>query len=826
MFFLVTGDRRQALETAGHDDEAWTARLRLCLHARRRVGPDGSRLNTGAWVSNAGPPDAAIDIDWIGQALTEMAAEQRASVVFPALFEDGEDRLAGLFGCSPAQASARRRQAMLRLRATVSEADTDHVDTCAPVLSDTALAVALADVADRGLVNAVERATARRSRAWILRAVMLIIVALVLAPGLSQMAHPPLGVAWQSFGEIEFADGRLRRIGRGNVTEAAWSPDGARIVVAASSGIYALDAATLRPIGYAAARAGTRLIGLSPDGSQIATWLDDALVLRDGVDLRPVFTAASNEWLGVSAVAWDWTSETLALGGTQGVALLKPRETSRSTLFPAAAGAARLRFSPDGAWLAITTATPETLLIRTDGASMFEIGGNSHPAIASDFSGDGRSLIGVFGHGVAVADLEAGSWKTKADRSGLTTFLWVSQDGKRAVVVDGAAIADAADLLTIDLETGQVTRRLRVPRYLHVGAMAVREDGAHALIVNADGLSIWDLNTGALVAASVDFAPPPGVILPTPVRFSDDGRHLVALDAYGGLRVMDATSGRIERALNENTDPFIDAVFSPDGRQLVADNDAGVGLRRLAPGDRSRQTEPALYGFDVASGRVTHVFPGARQPQFIAPSVMAYLPVERNELRSYNFSTATNQAWASVQAARIDAFAASVGPTRVAVLTDRTLELWDPGSGLVWRSPIALSEVDRVLLGRPLAISGDARLIAVAEPSLGIRIYAGDTGALRGVLAKPITVTFEASLENPLKAAISPDGRWIATVDNRPTLANTASSIMTVWRADTLRPSETRADDRERVTGIAFSPDSRRLVTMRSNYVIELIELP
>ena len=95
MFFLVTGDRRQALETAGDDDEAWTARLRLCLHARRRVGPDGSRLNTGAWVSNAGPPDAAIDIDWIGQALTEMAAEQRASVVFPALFEDGEDRLAG-----------------------------------------------------------------------------------------------------------------------------------------------------------------------------------------------------------------------------------------------------------------------------------------------------------------------------------------------------------------------------------------------------------------------------------------------------------------------------------------------------------------------------------------------------------------------------------------------------------------------------------------------------------------------------------------------------------------------------------------------------------
>ena len=132
-------------------------------------------------------------------------------------------------------------------------------------------------------------------------------------------------------------------------------------------------------------------------------------------------------------------------------------------------------------------------------------------------------------------------------------------------------------------------------------------------------------------------------------------------------------------------------------------------------------------------------------------------------------------------------------------MTDRTLELWEPAAGLIWRSPLASTDIDRGLLGHPLAMSGDARIIAVAEPSLGVRVYAGETGVFRGMLARPITVTFDASLENPLKVAASADGRWLATVDNRPTFANAASSILTVWRADTLRAIETRADDGRRL---------------------------
>ena len=87
-------------------------------------------------------------------------------------------------------------------------------------------------------------------------------------------------------------------------------------------------------------------------------------------------------------------------------------------------------------------------------------------------------------------------------------------------------------------------------------------------------------------------------------------------------------------------------------------------------------------------------------------------------------------------------------------------------------------------------------------------------------------MTFDASLENPLKVAVSANGHWIATVDNRPTFANTSSSTLMVWRADTLRAIETRADTHQRVAGIAFSPDNRRLAVLRADFVIELIELP
>ncbi len=823
-FFLVTGDRRRAHETQDHEDEAWTAALRA--GARRRVALDDPRSITREGVSNAGRHQSAVGADWVEQALSVMSAEQRACVVIPALFDNGDDRLAAVLGCSPAHAKTLSWQVLGRLRATLSEADTDRLEAGAPVLSETALIEALTDVADRGLAETYRPTLGWRVGIWIRRAVMLVVAALVLAPGVAQIVSAPQGASRQEFGAIELVDGRLRRIGRGSVTAAQWSPDGMRIILAATTGVYAVDAATLRPSGYAPTDPGTRLLGFNKEGTQIATWRDGALILRDVIDLHPVFTAASMEWRGATAIAWDWAIETLAVGQAQGVALIEPRAGSRERLFLMASKATHLRFSPDGGWLAAATALPETLLIKTDGAHLFGIGGRAHAPIATAFSGDGRRLIGVFGDGLAVAQIDRGAWTTKVDRSGLGSSLWVNVDGKRAIAVAAAATGDASELLSINLDTGQVTRSPGIPRDRSVDVMAVRDDGARALIVNGDGLSIWDLTTGALVAASVDFAPPRGPDLPMPVRFSDDGRHLVAPDAYGGMRVLDAASGRTERALNEIADPFIEAIFSPDGQRIVADNDSGVGLRRLAPGDRTRQREPALFVFDAASGRTTHVFPGASRPQFISPSVVAYLPAERTELRAYDFSTGKNQAWAGVRAERPDAFVASTGATRVAVLTDRTLELWDPAAGLIWRIPLAQTAIDRGLLGRSLVMSGDARNIAVAEPSLGIRVYAGETGLFRGTLARPITVTFDASLENPLKVAASADGRWIATVDNRPTFANIPSSTVTVWRADTLRAIETRAVDQTRVTGIAFSPDNRRLAVLRADFVIDLIDLP
>ena len=830
VFFLVTGDRRLALETSDHDDAAWALALRLRLRTGRRAGIEVSGLNGRAWLSDAGPPNrpptSSVSADWIGQALASMDIEQRAWVVIPALDKDGEHVLAGLLGYSYVQAAARRKQAIERLYAAVAEADTDRVALGASMLPATALAEALNEVADRGLAESRDSSRAGRGGAWIRRAVMLIVAALVLGPGIGQKARLPPDITWAGYGEIELADGRLRRAGRGSVAEAMWSPDGARIVLAATTGLYSIEAATLRPIGYAATEPGTRLLGFDPDGSRIATWYDGALVVRDVAEMRPVYTAASSEWRNMTAAAWDWTHETLALAWPQGVLLVRPRGAAGETWVPTALQAKRLHFSPDGAWLAISTASPETLLLKTDGTRMLEIGGTLRQPIATAFSGDGQRLVGVFASGIGVADRDQVAWMMRGDRSGLSASVWVSADGKRAVVAESAAFADEAGLLTLDLDTGQVIRQLRVPRSRDADVMAVRQDGARALIVNSDGLSVWDLNTGALLAASVDFAPPHSLDLPTPVRFSPDGRRLAAPSAYGGLRVLDAVSGRTDRALNENTDPFVDIAFSPDGQRLVADNDAGMGMRRLEAADRTREQDPALYAFDAGSGRITHVLIGARQPQFVSPTTVAYLPAERNELRAYDFSDGRNQAWAGVRGARLDAFVASAGATRIAVLTDRALELWDAGTGMVWRAPLSRTDVDRGLLGRPLAMAGDSRLIAIAEPSLGIRVFAGDTGALRGVLARPITVTFAASPENPLKVAISADGRWIATVDNRPTPANTPASTLTLWRADTLRALETRPDFPARVTGIDFSPDSRRLAIIRSDYVIEVIELP
>ena len=824
VFFLATGDRRAALRTQDLDEEAWAEALRL--HIRARVPaldlPEPRELGS--------KPDAVRNAEWIEQAFCQLNPEQRACIALPALLGGGVRQLAVTLAWSMPFATDRYAQTESALRHRLSEADADQASSNESTLDGPSLGGLLAEFAERGLHGEQppipQRPTRSRARKLAFVFVFGLVVGLATLAGVALRANAPRGITWNNDSASEFENGRLRSIGRGIALEADWSPDGSRIVIAATTGLYSLDAADLHPVALARLARAPKLLGFSPDSSRFAAWEDGALTVRDAVSFQPVFTAASESWRGATAVAWNWSTGALALGANDGLRMLWPGRDLNERTWPAIADATHLRFSQDGVWLAVTTATPAAFALDLRSGASLALGGASYAPSGIAFSQDSTRLAGIHEFGVEVASLIR---REKSDlywNSGLMRTAWWTADGARLIVVEANDNALASSIVTLDATSGAEVRRLTLPGDGFAGAGAVRSDGARAITIDLDGLTVWNLESGSLVAASADFAPLRPSPRPYPLAFGPEGRWLAAPGTNGGVRLVDAATGRLLRTLDDNNERFVEIAVGQDGHLIAANNGESVAYRPAAPGEQSRSRDAAVYVFDTESGQITHVFPGARQPQFVLPGGLLYIPPEGTEIRQYEFDSGANRALAGVIGRGPEAYASLANGSRIALLTDRALELWDPATAMIWAAPLVRRGMDRSLSGSPLAISPEARFVAIAEPGLGIRIYAGETGALRGILARPITVSYEASNENPLKIAISPDGRWIATVDNRPTPANTASSILMVWRSDTLRPVETRSGYSEKVTGIAFSPDSRRLALIRADFVIEMIDLP
>ena len=82
--------------------------------------------------------------------------------------------------------------------------------------------------------------------------------------------------------------GAIARIGRGSINEIQYSPDGTRLAVATSIGIWLYDAAIGQEIALRTAhRSEVRSVAFSPDGRTLASGSSDGTVLLWKVaDLR------------------------------------------------------------------------------------------------------------------------------------------------------------------------------------------------------------------------------------------------------------------------------------------------------------------------------------------------------------------------------------------------------------------------------------------------------------------------------------------------------------------------------------------------------------
>jgi len=439
---------------------------------------------------------------------------------------------------------------------------------------------------------------------------------------------------------------------------------------------------------------------------------------------------------------------------------------------PGAIPAMASAISPDTKWLALPTAGKVKLIDLTTGkeARQLEGGDGQSPLV---FSPDSKQLVLVAGRADALTVWDVATGKTlhqngKAGWPGaglavnlnarLTAGLAVAPDGKWLACTEGPAVR------LIDLETGKE----KTAGAGHAGALrgvGYARDGKTLLTWADDaGIRRWHAVTGKEVGQIAVPGKVFAFIIPSP-----DERLLAAGEADGSVHLIEAATGKELHTIKPpQARVGRTAVFSPDSHLL---------------GTASQMT-PAVEIYDTMSGREKHTLlpPSAQAPAVPGAAFMLAVRGPHNVFFSPD--------------------------SRLVATADTSFVIWDVATGREERQialppnavvPSAAFSPD----GRTVAIelqSGEVGVweLASAQKRLTIngqrRVDAGRTVLIHNVI--------------PTTLAFAPDGRILAQVQELQ---------VRLWDLRTGKEIGVFDGHRGPVTGLAFSPDGKRLATASSD---------
>ncbi len=116
----------------------------------------------------------------------------------------------------------------------------------------------------------------------------------------------------QDYTQLDLPEGAKARLGKGRISEVAYSPDGTRLAVASSIGIWIYDAQTGEELDLLTRHTGSVYsVAFSPDGTMLASGSGDETIRLWGANTGRHLPTLTGHTGSVSSVAFNPNGQTL-----------------------------------------------------------------------------------------------------------------------------------------------------------------------------------------------------------------------------------------------------------------------------------------------------------------------------------------------------------------------------------------------------------------------------------------------------------------------------------------------------------------------------------
>ncbi len=523
-----------------------------------------------------------------------------------------------------------------------------------------------------------------------------------------------------------------------SVSQLVLSPDGTR--VAAYGGGH-LSIWNTRTGG------AVRRVALPAQAAQLQAslvWLADGrgIVMLQGADTRDVA-----RFRGSDGSVWEFTDE-------KAVPKILP---DWGTSIAAAAMRKQPPHDKESDWCYAVSPDGKTLAVGRGRILSKDVGIFGPIVLGGVAPGDQKRavLLRPLKTGAVVSELPAP--KELARLPGNCKRLLFTPDGKRLVALNH--VKDGHLVVIWDLASGKEIVRFKAPR----PTQNPRESGPRPMAVSnttvAIGLedgstSLWDLATGKERKLDTDHVTKasPESTGAAAVAFAPDGQTLATGGRDGLVKLWDVASGRRLRTLEQQYTQVEALAWSRDGRTVAS---------AVRDGSLARDGEIRLW--DAATGKEVCPQPGHHGGVFrsvLSPD--GKIAVTAGWDRTIRcWGAATGRELRVLTCLVNDLAVSPDSRTVLASVPEGRLRTWDLATG---RETTPADLPDELRFG-PLAFTPDGKRLITAS---GPRVSVLDWPALKVRRSFDLPKPDKQSKEYEcLRLAVSPDGRWLATVAER-----------------------------------------------------------